>query len=542
MDDLTTSPQRWAPIALLRRLLKPGPRRLALIGTLALSFTGCTTLSEYVHNGFKVGPNYKRPPAPVAEQWIDATDVRVRSEPTDGSCWWTIFGDPVLDSLVQGAYQQNLTLREAGFRVLAQRAQLGIAIGELFPQSQYMNGDYTRVNLSGVVANRVGAPELYYSQWDFGFGMSWELDFWGRFRRSIEAARDELDASVETYDDALVSLIGDVATNYVTLRTLQQQIAYARENVRLQTISLNIATARFKGGQASEMDVNQAQSDLSNTQSLIPQLEIQARQATNRLCVLLGIPPEDLAAKLGQAPIPTTPPEVVVGIPADLLRRRPDIRRREREAAAQSAQIGVAEAALYPAFTINGTIGWSAEEFKDLFSGQAGRGVISPSFQWNLLNYGRLLNNIRLQDARFQALVAQYQQTVLQANAEVENGIIRFLRSQQQARFLATAVAAEQKAVKDAIAQYEGGLTDFNRVAVIQERLVTRQNSYAVAQGEIALGMVQVYRALGGGWQLRCQPCDGAAPPFVAPGTETGEQLPHPQPVPDEKEKNAAKD
>jgi len=513
---------------------------MAVLGTAALSVAGCTSVRDYIHNGFKVGPEYKRPPAAVAEHWIDANDVRVRSEQCDDSHWWAAFNDPVLEDLVQTAYRQNLTLREAGFRVLAQRAQLGIAIGRLFPQDQYMDGDYKRVNLSGQVANRQATPDLNYNQWDYGFGMAWELDFWGRFRRAIEAQRDELDASVENYDDVLVSLIGDVASNYVIYRTLEQRIVYAKENIRLQSISLRIAKARNKGGQVSEIDPNQAQSDLSQVEALVPELEIQLRQANNRLCVLLGIPPEDLECKLGKAPIPSPAPEVCVGIPADLLRRRPDVRKAEREAAAQCARIGVAVTGLYPQISLNGTLGWSAEQLPDLFGGQAFRGNISPAFKWDILNYGRHLNDIRLQDAKFQALVTTYQQTVLTANEDVENGLVKFLKAQAQTRFLQTSVDAELKAVKEAIAQYEGGLVDFNRVALIQERLVDRQEALAQAQGSIALGLVEVFRALGGGWQIRCAPATGGAAPIEAPGM-LKELLPAPRPLPDDPKNGAAK-
>src|SRR5262249_10303348 len=320
---------------------------------------GCPSLAEYINNGFLVGPNYKRPPASVAQHWIDADDIRVRSVPTDDAYWWTVFNDPALNDLVQIAYRQNLTLREAGFRVLAARAQFGIAVGELFPQTQDMNGSYVRRGVSENVANRVATPQRWFSTWDYGFGLAWELDFWGRFRRAIEAADDTLDASVENFDDVLVTLIGDVAATYVQLRTLQQQLAYARQTLELQRQSLEIATAKFKGGQTSQVDVNQGQSDVSSTEALIEQLLITLRQAANRLCILLGIPPEDLLQKLGDAPIPTAPPEVAVGVPADLLRRRPDVRRAERQAAAQCAQIGIAEADFYPQISLNATFGWS---------------------------------------------------------------------------------------------------------------------------------------------------------------------------------------
>jgi NodT family efflux transporter outer membrane factor (OMF) lipoprotein len=481
-----------------------------------LSTTGCTTLRDYIHNGFKVGPNYKRPPAPVAERWIDADDVRVRSEPEDDCHWWTVFNDPVLSDLIQFAYGENLTLREAGFRVLQARASLGIAVGELFPQSQDMTGSYTRRGVSENVANRVATPQRWFSTWDYGFGLAWELDFWGRFRRAIEAAEDSLDASVENYDDVLVLLISDVASNYVRYRILEQQLVYTRAQVKLQTQILQIARAKFKGGQVSQLDVNQAQANLSATQVLIPHLEIGLREVNDQLCVLLGLPLEDLKGKLGAAAIPTAPTSVAVGIPADLLRRRPDVRRAERQAAAQSAEIGVAEAEFYPQISVNATAGWAAQNLNHLFDPLSFRGSVGPAFRWEILNYGRILNNVRVQDAHFQELVAHYQQAVLKANGEVEDGLARFLKAQEEQRNAKDSVTAQLAAVKDAIAQYQGGLADFNRVAVVEEQLVTRENQLAQAEGDIALGLIQVYRALGGGWQIRC---DANASPATSPAT-----------------------
>jgi NodT family efflux transporter outer membrane factor (OMF) lipoprotein len=294
---------------------------------LAFALAGCTTPCEYLKNGFKVGPNYQKPPAPIAKEWIDASDVRVRKESDDLSTWWNVFNDPILSSLICDAYRQNLTLREAGFRVLEARAQLGIAVGEIFPQQQYASGGFKEQTVSVEVANRQATPQRYFGTWANGFGLTWELDFWGRFRRAIEAADDLLDASVENYDDVLVTLLGDVALNYVQLRTLEQELEYLRANVALQRETLSIARAQFQGGQVSELDVDQAESTLYRTESQIPQVQISIRQTANRLCILLGIPVENLQARLGPGPIPTAPPDVAVGMPADLLRRRPDVRR-----------------------------------------------------------------------------------------------------------------------------------------------------------------------------------------------------------------------
>jgi NodT family efflux transporter outer membrane factor (OMF) lipoprotein len=480
---------------------------------LGLAVCGCTGPGEYIHNGFKVGPNYCPPTAPVAEAWIDAADKRVRADSEDLGHWWRVFNDPVLDELIHNAYSQNLTLREAGFRVLAARAQLGLTIGNIFPQSQFMSGSYTRNTISKETANNIlglgtalGVPglERNFDQWNYGFSLGWELDFWGRFRRAIESDKASLGAAVADYNDVLVTLLGDVATNYVQLRTLQQEIAYSRYNVELQRQTLTIVEARFRAGTTSQLDVHQSQSTLAQTEAQIPELEINLRQTANRLCILLGIPTEDLQARLGAAPIPTAPVQAAVGIPAELLSRRPDIRRAERRAAAQSAQIGVAEADFYPAISILGTMGYSAENFSHLFESAAFEGTVGPSFQWKILNYGRIRNNVRIQDARFQELVTNYQQTVLNAGQEVENGLVTFLRAQVRTKFQAESVDRAQKAVSLGLVQYQAGTVDFTRITQLEQNLVLQQNTLAQAQGEIAQGLIQTYRALGGGWEI-CQ-------------------------------------
>jgi NodT family efflux transporter outer membrane factor (OMF) lipoprotein len=463
----------------------------------------------------------------VAKDWIDADDQRVRTSSDDLSKWWTVFNDPVLDSLICYAYGQNLSLRVAGMRVLEARAQLAIDTGNLLPQTQTSTGDFKWNGLSQKTANNVlqfGVPpgglagvtfptfKRWYGQWDLGVNLSWELDFWGRFRRAIEADSASLDASVENYDDVLVTLLGQVATTYAQIRITEQRIKYAQENVELQRQTLQIVEARFRRGTVTKLDVAQARSTLDQTQATIPELAISLRQFNNQLCILLGIPPEELRAKLGPGPIPTAPVDVAVGIPADLLRRRPDVRRAERQAASQSAEIGVAEAEFYPHIAINGTWQYSAEFFKDLWTPRALAGNVGPTFTWNILNYGRILNNARLQDAKFQELVATYQNTVLSAAQDVENGLVTFLQAQQRTQFQAASVKDAEEAVQIAVAQYKAGTIDFTRVTQLEQTLETQQDTLAQAQGEIVTGLVQVYKALGGGWQIRETGCDPSPP------------------------------
>jgi NodT family efflux transporter outer membrane factor (OMF) lipoprotein len=490
--------------------LRPRQAGMAAVASLVILFTGCTSLHEYVHNGFKVGPNYRPVAAPVANNWIDAADVRIRGQGNDISQWWTVFNDPVLNNLIACAYRQNLTVKEASFRVLQARYQLAIAKGGFFPQEQTASGSYSRS----------GSTALGFSNnWDFGFNLAWELDFWGRLRRAIQAADDQLGASVADYDDVMVTLLSDVAKYYVTIRTDQELIRLLTENLRVQRNIYDLTKTRLGIGTLGELDVQQAESTLKQTEAAIPSVIIDMRQANDQLCTLLGIPPADLMQLLGEGPIPTVPPEIAIGIPCEMLRRRPDVRRAERNAAAQAEQIGYSQASLYPIFTINGSMGWSAGKFSDMFNTNAFNGTVGPSFTWNLLNYGRIVNDVHLQDAKFQELIATYQNTVLQANQEVEDGLATFLQNQERTKMLYDSMKAGEIARGITLRLYEAGQTgfDFNRYATIQQNLITQQNSWAQARGQIVQGLIAVYRALGGGWEIRLNP--PPAPQIVLPVT-----------------------
>lgn len=471
----------------------------------AISFSGCTSPRDYFRQCFKVGPNYCPPTAYAAQHWLDAADPRVRSEPTEVRQWWSVFHDAKLNELVDHAYRQNLTLREAGLRILQARAQLGIATGNLFPQTQDATGSYRRVGVGGLSSSSsssVGGGG-FSDQWNFGFNLSWELDFWGRFRRAVAAQESLLDASVYDYDYVLVTLLGDVATSYSQIRTYQERIRLLKANVVVQKGVLEFIENRFGAGRVGKLDVDQARSNLMQTEAGVPQLEIAMRQAMNRLCVLLGMPPCDLQCLIGAGPILVAPEQVVVGIPCDLVRRRPDVREAERRVASQAEQIGIAQADFYPSFFINGTLGYQARNFSQLFSSNAFNSSVGPSFQWNILNYGRIVNNVRLQDATLQELIVVYQQRVLDANQEAEDGLVTFLRAQERAKLLNESVIAAQSAVDIVVSQLQQGAVDFNRYATIEQNMVTQQDLYAQARGQIAEGLITVYRALGGGWQIR---------------------------------------
>ncbi len=474
---------------------------------ICLLSTGCQ-LRQWVQNGFKLGPNYRRPIAPVASEWIDSAEDRVVCEPPKYPYWWSVLQDPILNDLVDAAYQQNLSLREAGLRVLQARSQRAIAVGGLFPQSQEISGSYSRNQISSNTQPAVepvpGEFQRSFDDWSLAGALSWELDIWGRFRRAVESADANLDASVEDYDAILVCLIAEVVTAYVDIRTFEQRLAYARENVRIQEGSLELSKTRAREGKTGDISVYLSESNLNATKAAIPTYEIGLRQANNRLCTVLGIPTVDLIGSLGnQFGIPKAPAEIAIGIPADLLRRRPDVRAAERLVAAQSAQIGIALSDLYPSISITGEIFVQSENFSNLFQPLSNGGSIGPSFRWNLLNYGRIVNNVRFQDARFQELVVSYQNAVLRANQEVEDALIAYLKTQERVASLAETTLATQRALELQLINFKEGESDFTGVFVLQADLAQQQDALAQAEGEIIASLAGVYKALGGGWQIR---------------------------------------
>ncbi len=473
--------------------MKYASKSLALCVLLALLAGGCAM----------VGPDYQVPTAPVENDWLEYEDPQLDSTAPVAEQWWkTAFNDPILDRLVDTAMAQNLSLRSAGLRVLQARQQLAIAIGNQYPQQQQLTG---QAGIAGVSSSP--AYEIY----DLGFNLSWEADVWGRFRRQIESATASLDASVGSYDGIMVSLIAEVAQTYLVIRTTQQRLTVAEHNLALQKESLRITTAKYEGGEVSSLDVEQAQTLYYNTQASVASLELSLQQSQNSLAILLGQPPHDMRAMLGPAaPVPTVAPEVAVGMPQNLIRRRPDIRTAERQLASQSAQIGFAVSDLYPQFSLGGSIGTSVStttlNFSDLFRPETIGYNLFGAFQWNIFQYGRLKNNIRLQDAIFQQLLEDYRQTVLQAQGEVENAIVAFFKSQQQLVSLQSAASAAQRAVDVSTVQYEGGEVPFNTVINTLQALVSQQDQLAAIQGTVVTNLVDLYKSLGGGWELRLSP------------------------------------
>ncbi|MGD1987548.1 MAG: efflux transporter outer membrane subunit [Desulfobacterales bacterium] len=476
------------------------------VGLLILAYiiTGCTM----------VGPDYIKPTAPEPQEWLESADANIQSKAADFSTWWMVFNDPILNALVQSAYEQNLTLQATGIRILRARAQLGIAIGNQYPQTQQGTGDATAERTSRNLPNAASAERFAYV-YDVGFDVAWELDFWGKFRRSVQAGVADLQASIADYDDNLVFLTSEVARVYIALRTSEERLKVAYDNVKIQTESLRLAQAQFDAGAVTELDVFQSRALLRSTEATIPGLETDIRQAKNALAILLGKLPGKIDAMLAEPRgIPQIPAEVAVGIPAELLRRRPDIRLAERQLAAQSAQIGVAKADLFPRFSLFGSIGYTTAGstsppqsrnagLGDLFEGRSLGYSAGPSFSWDLFNYGRITNSIRVEDARFQELAVDYENTVLEAVQEVEDAMTAFLRSRDEIRFLADAVAAYKSSVALSTRQYKEGDVDFQRVLDAQQNLVQQQDNLVTTNGDVGLNLISLYKALGGGWEMR---------------------------------------
>ena len=482
-----------------------GIKLLFILLMLSLS-SACTTL----------GPDFSRPEAPEPAAWSVDDSGMLASETADRQQWWKVFNDPVMDRIVDKVYQQNLSLQIAGLRILEARAQLGIAIGSQYPQLQQAGGSVTRNRLSENSPNYSSVADKNFMAYQAGFDAAWEVDFWGRFQRGIEAADANLTASVADYNNALVTLTAEAARTYVIIRTLEERLVIAQNNIKLQQESLRIANVRFTNGATTELDVQQALSNLSETRAQVPALRQSLRQAKNSLSTLLGMPPSDLAGILGgPGVIPVAAAHIAVGVPAELLRRRPDVQFAEMQAASQSALIGVARTELFPRFSLIGSIGYSTSDTNssssgDLFDSDSLTYIAGPTFQWNILNYGRLKNNVRVQDARYQQAIVNYQNTVLTAYREVEDAMVAFIESQQESRFRGEAATASKKSTEIANIQYREGAVDFQRVIDSERSLVVQQDQWTDARGSIALNLIAMYKALGGGWESR------AGDPYVS--------------------------
>jgi len=452
----------------------------------------------------KVGPDFKSPEIAMPEKWQNADKQNMKY--IDFREWWKLFNDPTLNQLIDMAYRQNLNLQIAWVRIIEARAQLGLSRGSLFPQKQQIYSEMAYNKLSEHMPN---LNTFSFGNFNIGFDALWEVDIWGKFRRGIEAANANLGATELTYDDMLVTLTAEVAATYVQIRTFQQRLILANKNAELQARSVKITQALLRNGLGNDLDVQQAESLLHNTKAMIANLEAGLQQSKNALNILLGKMPGSINALFNEdKSVPTTVQAITVGIPADILRRRPDVRREELKAAAQSALIGVSRADLFPQFYLQGSIGMASSsangvDIVDVLGAQTLIGKVGPSVNWPILNYGRLKNGVRIQDARFEQLLIGYKESVLLALRETEDALIGFHKMNEQVKELQQGVDASQHAVKLSILQYRNGIKDYTRVLMAEQTLVQQQDKLKSSQGEAARYIIALYKALGGGWDTR---------------------------------------
>lgn len=450
-----------------------------------------------------VGPDYQQPTTSVPDAWNRAAMQNFDSAAPSLVTWWQVLDDPVLSELVTEAAAANLDVRAVLARVEAAQASYGVVRSAHFPTVQGVgsagavrSSEETNPQLPPGIDRET---ELYQLGADF----AWELDLWGRVRRSVESARASFEAAGEAYRDSLVVLCAEVALNYVSVRTLQQQIADLEANLRMLEETLEIVRNRNLAGLVPDLNVAQAERDLAVNQAALPPLRAQLFAALNRLGVLSGREPSWLHERLSPpAPIPPVPEQVEVGLPADLLRQRPDIRQRERELAAQTARIGVAKAEYYPIFSLPGTLALEAYDAGNLFQSGSLTYGFGPSFRWNLFSGGRVRQTVRVEEANTKELLARYEQQVLLAVEEVETTMSDLAQERERHAKLSVAVEAARRTLEMSSVLYRSGLTDFQNVLDAQRSLIAQESELAQSSGSMAAAVVRLYKALGGGWAL----------------------------------------
>jgi len=482
------------------------PNRLLFLALLAALVGGCA-----------VGPNYQRPAISAPTQWSAPLVGGETNAPASLTAWWKNFRDPELNSLIHRAVQSNLDLRIAQARVREVRAQSGIAVAGLLPTVD-SSGSYARTETShhqpvlGSIPVPASVPfnnDVYQA----GFDASWEIDVFGGKRRAVESARAEVAASEFGQRAALVTLLGEVARNYIDVRGYQRRLAIANENVEAQSRALAITRDRFSQGLTSDLDVQQAAALLATTKAEVPSLQTALQVSIHRLGVLLGQPPRTLAAELTNArPIPVAPPQIPVGLPSQLLLRRPDVQRAERQLAAATANIGVARADLFPKFYLTGVAGFESVSASDWFTAGSRFWSAGPTVQWRIFDAGRIRANLKVQNARQEAALAAYEQTALAAFEDVENSLVAYANEQIRRQSLEDAVASSRKSLDLANKLYASGLTDFLQVLDAERSLYQAQDALVQSDRSVSTDVVALYKSLGGGWEtFELQPAPSLA-------------------------------
>ena len=461
-----------------------------------------------IAGGCAVGPDYQRPAVNTPAHWSEPLVGGETNALVSLAGWWKNFHDPELDSLIDRAVQSNLNLRIAQVRVQEARAEYGIAAASLWPSAD-VSSSYARTETSHhqpVLGSLPIPPGIPFENdvYQGGFDASWEIDVFGGKRRATEAARDEVAASEFGQRGTLITLLGDVARNYIDVRSYQRRLTITDENIKAQEQALAIARDRFTNGLSSDLDVQQAATLLATTKAEVPALETSLQVSIHRLGVLLGQPPGTLLAELSKtAPIPPAPPIVPVGLPSELLLRRPDVGRAERQLAAATANIGVAKADLFPKFYLTGLTGFESVSADDWFTAGSRLWSIGPTVQWRVFDAGRIRANIRVQDARQEQALDSYQETVLSAFEDVENALVSYAKEQTRRRLLEDAVTSSQQSLQLAQKLYGNGLTDFINVLEAERSLYQAQNALVQSDRTVSTDVVALYKSLGGGWETQ---------------------------------------
>ncbi|MDB5328084.1 MAG: transcriptional regulator, Fis family [Phycisphaerales bacterium] len=500
---------------------------------LAISAAGCM-----------VGPNYKKPETQLAPAYSAtqpaSTQPMVEVPPVDLARWWETFNDPQLNQLISDAVASNFDVQIAQARVRQARAQLDVAYGGLFPTVDG-SASYSRARASkttssatftgtssgtgtGTTGGAAGGAAFggfnLPTETDLfqgGFDAGWELDVFGGQRRTIEAAYGTFEAQVDARRGAFVTLLSEVARNYILLRGYQYQLAIADKNIAAQVDTVQLQQQKLTAGISTDLTVAQAQALLASTQAQRPTIQTQVSQAIHRLGILLGREPTALQTQLETAsPIPVGPPSIPPGLPSELLRRRPDVRQAERTLASATASIGVATAELFPKFSLNGSIGLSSAKFTNWGDSNSIFWSVGPSVQWRLFDAGAIRANIRVEEAARDAAMLTYRQTVYQAVSDVEDSLVAYDREQARTKSLQESVDANRRALNLARQLNDAGVVDFLNVLTAQQSLFQAEDLLAQSQQTVSTNLVAVYKALGGGWETTETPPQ----PPLAPATQ----------------------
>lgn len=447
-----------------------------------------------------VGRSYTSPEAITPDTWHQSLTADLGSGSSSLEKWWTRFNDPTLNRLIGTARDSNRELAIAYERINEARSARGIARSQLFPQVDF-NGSVSRNRSSQNTGNPAGGVTNDF--WSTGLDAGWEIDFFGGVRRSIESADASVAATEEFYRDTMVSLLAEVAFAYIEIRTLDERIRLAQQNISNQSDSVDLTKDRLQAGLSPELDVSQAESNLATTKAVIPSLRNQRDLALNRLAVLLGRYPSAASSLVGSGGIPAPGQSAGIGIPADLVRARPDIRAAERQLAAQTAQIGVAEAELFPRFTLSGTFQLQSLAFSSLPESNSRNYAFGPSFRWNIFNAGRIKSQIDIEESRTKQAYLNYENTVLRGVSEVESALSSVRNERDRLAALQTAVDSSQKTVDLVKANYREGLIDFQSVLDAERTIFANQDALAASRGQIASAYVSLFKALGGGTRMR---------------------------------------